>query len=151
FAAGMAQAGAFPSVTGALRGWIPPARRALATGMLTGCMSLGGAVSASLAGLLLGHFNWRVIFVLFALPGLAWAAAFFYWFRDSPDEHPQTNAAERAWIEAGRLEDPSSNSRKHAARAVWISIITSGSMWVICTQQFLRAAAYIFFATWFTS
>ena len=77
FVAGSAQAGVFPCAASSIRTWLPLPRRAFASGMLASCMSLGGALSAFLAGRLVGPLDWRALFVLFALPGLAWAAVFW--------------------------------------------------------------------------
>ena len=31
----------------------------------------------------------------------------------------------------------------------WAAILTSSDMWLICGQQFFRAAGYVFYSTWF--
>ena len=51
---------------------------------------------------LLQVMNWRGVFIVFGLLGVAWAAAWDAWFRNEPGEHPAVNAAERELIEAGR-------------------------------------------------
>jgi len=42
-----------------------------------------------------------------------------------------------------------SSSGKAEAARVWQPILTSVPMWLICGQQFFRAAGYIFYGTWF--
>lgn len=150
FIAGSAQAGAFPCAASALRVWMPLTRRAFASGMLSSCMSLGGAASAYTAGKLLGEWDWdwRTLFILFAVPGLAWAGIFAWWFRNAPEEHSAANAAERELIGARSTEEAPAPHRR-APSGTWTAMLTSLTMWAICAQQFFRAAGYIFFATWF--
>ncbi len=149
FVAGAAQAGVFPCAASSICKWLPISRRAFASGALASCMSLGGALSAYLAGELSSELDWRELFVAFALPGLAWAAAFFWWFRDSPAQHDATNAAERRLIAAESDEPLAAGTSETPVSLPWITMLSSRSMWAICGQQFFRAAAYIFFATWF--
>lgn len=148
---GAAQAGIFPASTSSIARWLPATRRALASGWLAGCMSIGGALGALLTGLLLEPLGWRWLFVVFGLPGLAWSVWFFAWFRDDPGQHPAVNAAERELLQdALPLE-----ARKPAAAGrqatPWAQLLTSPAMGWICAQQFFRAAGYMFFASWFAT
>src|SRR5213594_3218370 len=99
---GVAQAGLFPTTTVTVAKWFPLTGRAFATGALGSFMSVGGALCAWLTGVLLEAFeprvaagwNWRLTFLLFAVPGVLWAVWFWKWFRDEPDGHGAVNAAE---------------------------------------------------------
>jgi MFS family permease len=91
---GVAQAGFFPAATNSFRRWFPVTQRALASGSLGSAMSVGGVVGAALTGILLVHISWRWLFALYALPGLAWAVWFLFWFRDRPEDHPSVNPGE---------------------------------------------------------
>lgn len=142
---GIAQAGIFPCSAAAISNWLPTSRRALATGSLGSFMSIGGASGAALTGLLLTEISWRWIFVLFALPGFVWAAAFFRWFRERPQDHPRVNLAELAIINADKMGTEASEKDP----TPWSLVLTSRDMWLICGQQFFRAAGQIFYATWF--
>lgn len=137
---GVAQAGLFPASTRAMSVWIPLPRRAFAAGMLQACMSLGGAVGAFLTARLLGVVSWPWVFVLYAIPGLAWSFWFFTWYRDLPDEHRGTNAGERELL---RVEIPG----KQAAGG-WGTIFADWSVVFLCTQQFFRAGSNVFWFTW---
>ena len=93
-AMGALQAGIFPCCTLAMAAWLPPTRRAFASAMLNSFMLIGGAAGAQLAGVLLTPLGWRGLFAAYALPGIAWAAFFYVWFRDRPENHSAVNAAE---------------------------------------------------------
>ena len=43
----------------------------------------------------IGGLDWRQALWLFAGVAVVWCLAFFWWFRDTPADHPATNAGER--------------------------------------------------------
>ncbi len=146
---GAAQAGVFPCSTASIAKWFPVTRRGLASGALGSFMSVGGAVGAILTAELLQAYSWESVFALYAVPGIIWAAWFYLWFRDAPGEHPAVNIDELSLIE-GQGAAPKPKSTAPAREPTpWGAILTSSAMWWICGQQFFRAAAYMFFATWF--
>src|SRR5690606_28644625 len=115
-------------------------QRGFPSGALASCMSIGGAVAVLLTGLLLPLVGWRMVFVLFALPGMLWAVGFWWWFRDQPEEHPSVTAAELEVIRAGRV----GGAEGAREPTPWLALLTSPAMWWINLQQFFRAAGYIF-------
>lgn len=154
FAKGLAQAGLFPVSTGVIANWFPRTGCAFATGALTSFMSVGGAAGAALTGWLVVAIGWRWMFVLYSLPGLIWAAWFWTYFRDSPQEHSSVNDAERQLIEGEETADQSSApapAQSPAPAVPWLQLVTSPAMWWICSQQFFRAAGYTFFTSWFAT
>ena len=147
---GVAQAGLFPCSAASISKWHPRAERALASGVLGASMSIGGAVGAALTGELLGWFSWRWVFALYAVPGIIWSIGFFVWFRDTPAEHPQVNDAELDLILQG--QDAAAAKPDIKPRSTpWLKLAASPAMWLICSQQFFRAAGYAFFASWFAT
>jgi MFS family permease len=178
---GAAQAGLFPSAVIGLRKWLPATRRALASGMLASFMNVGAVLSPLAAGALVENTgaSWRDIFLCFAAPGMVWAVWYYIWYRDQPREHRAVNAAEIAVIEGSRIEDrgveiglrledrgsreetqqdadrvsspPSSILNPPSPVPVWRVLTFSPRMWLICAQHFLRAAAQVFFGTWFAT
>jgi nitrate/nitrite transporter NarK len=104
-----------------------------------------------LTGWLLGLFDsggWRWIFFLYSIPGVLWALWFYRWFRDRPEDHPGVNEAELLLIRDG-APPPAADDPQTKPATPWVAILSSGAMWWISTQQFFRAAGYIFFASWF--
>src|SRR5262249_10659975 len=78
---GALQAGIFPCATLALAAWFPPTQRALASGVLSSFMMVGSAVGSYVTAKMLEVVDWKTMFLIYALPGLLWAAWFYYWFR----------------------------------------------------------------------
>ena len=155
---GVAQAGIFPCSAAILANWLPTSRRALASGLLGSFMSLGGALGSFLTGLAisgiawgsldLSPISWQSVFLLFALPGLLWAACFGYWFRDDPRSHRGVNPAELSCIN-DKQEANSAPTAPTLGCIGWMMLPGRLDIWMLFSQQFFRAAGYIFFATWF--
>ncbi len=141
-AMGVLQAGIFPCCTMILASWYPTSRRGFASAVLNSFMLIGGAIAAALTALLIGYTGWRGLFALYALPGLAWAGWFYYWFRDRPSDHPHVNAAELELIG----EKPSGSTAVSTRPPThWLNFLFSLPLLLICIQQFCRAGAVRFF------
>jgi len=142
---GIAQAGIFPASTNSIGHWMPFGERAFACGLLAAGMQVGAVVSGGLTGELIEPLGWRWVFVLFALPGVAWCIGFYLRFRDQPEGKPSVNAAELALI---RDQNPEEKAAKQTPLP-WKALVASSSLWLLCGQQICRASGYMFFASWF--
>ena len=98
FLFGMGEAGAFPIATRSLSRWILPAERGYAQGITHAGSRLGAAFTPPIVAYLIVSFGWRIPFFLFGMLGLIWAIVWFWYYRDTPDEHSSTNQAERDLI-----------------------------------------------------
>lgn len=145
FAMGAAEAGVFPSSTGVLSRWYPATRRAWVSGILSSFMGVGGAVGAALSGFILVYMSWRWMFMLYAVPGMLWAIGFAYWFRNTPREHPSVNEAEAALIAEGAKPA----AYRPPGPIPWGTLLRNRSVVGLASQQFFRAAAAIFYLSWF--
>jgi ACS family glucarate transporter-like MFS transporter len=110
-------------------------------------MGIGGALGAGLTGVILGVADWRWVFVVYAIPGILWAAWFYFWFRDRPQDHPSVNTAELELLadEATTVGE----EKKVQEPTPWGEIFRSRALWWINAQQFFRAAGYVFYVSWF--
>jgi MFS family permease len=105
FLFGAGEAGAFPNLARVVKDWFPYRERALAQGAIWMSARLGGAFAPVVIGSLSVALGWRPAFWTLGLLGLFWAVAFYFWFRDRPEEQPGCNAAEIELIRSG-LHDP---------------------------------------------
>jgi sugar phosphate permease len=129
FLFGALQAGGFPVLARVLADWMPMSQRGVAQGTVWTFSRLGGAaVSIVFAGLVFLCHGWATPFVLLGALGLLWAAVFWPWFRNRPEEMKQVNAAERDWIEGGR------GKRTEVARTPlpWSRFLRSRNVWALC-------------------
>jgi ACS family glucarate transporter-like MFS transporter len=142
---GALQAGIFPCATLIMSAWLPASQRAFASALLNSCMLIGGALVYNLTAVLLhpnGPLDWRELLVVYALPGFVFAAWFYWWFRNSPEQHPAVNQAERDLIATGR------GAVGEKMRAVLWAVVLSVPLWLICIQQFMRAGGNRFVDQW---
>jgi predicted MFS family arabinose efflux permease len=135
----------------AIRNWFPPSSRGRASALITSCMSVGSILASGITVRLLGPLGWRGAFEAFALAAVAWAMGFYFWFRDTPEEHPALNDLERELIRRGA--EPSTAGKTGATsvplgRAL-VVLLRSPSMIAFCIQGFCQAFGYAFFITWF--
>jgi ACS family glucarate transporter-like MFS transporter len=138
---GAGEAGCYPSLARLFRTWLPVRERPVAEGLKAGSARLGAAVAPSLVVFLYTFMSWRSVFLVLGLVGFVWAAAFYWWFRDTPSQHPSVNAAEQAMI-------PVAEQDHNHAPAPWQDYIISPSLWMLCLQWFCHFYGFYFYITW---
>lgn len=147
---GITQAGLFPASCLSISHWIPIARRSFACGVLTTGMQVGAIISGASTGPLIEAIGWRLVFVLFAIPGIIWTIWFFLRFHDNPRKDPAVNPSELAIIESERDEsDPTPIESESQVPTPWLAMLRNPAIWFLCGQQICRASGYMFFASWF--
>jgi MFS transporter, ACS family, glucarate transporter len=142
FLFGAGEAGAYPNSARALRNWFPYSRRGLAQGLLWMFGRWGGAFAPMLIASFAWWFGWRGAFVAFGVVGALWVIAFFTWFRDTPEEHPSVNEAERVFIRGYTGEPPK------PAPISWKTMLSSPTLWWLSGMYFCSNAGWCFFITW---
>ena len=146
---GAAQAGLFPACVNSMSHWFPSSRRAFVSGTLASFMSIGGAIGVAITGTLIVSVGWRITFAAYSLLGVIWAAGFYWWFRDFPQQHASVNSLELALIGSGDAENKDVGRESKATP--WLQLYSSPALWWICGQHFCRTAGQIFFASWFAT
>lgn len=154
---GLAQGVMVPCTGQALRAWIPVRTRGTASSIPAVTMQLGGVIATFLTAIMLTSPGWRVAFRLYALTGALWAIGFAVMFRNSPEQHPWTNAAERALTRDDPPPVSAASNAAAAASSPWwrrlgeavVLFFTSGSLIAISSREFFRAAVVTFMLQWF--
>jgi len=145
FVFGMGEAGAFPIATRSLSRWMLPAERGHAQGVTHAGSRLGAALSPPLVVFLIARFGWRMPFFVFGAIGLAWAAVWFFYYRDSPEQHPSVNQAERELI-----HNASGGARARVGSAVpWARILSSPAIWALSAMYFCYQYSLAVYVDWF--
>jgi nitrate/nitrite transporter NarK len=106
---------------------------------------VGGMLSAPVALFIVSRWGWRTSFVLFGTIGLAWAAAWFTWYRDRPEDHPAVNTEELAWI---RQDQRDTQSLPRRDRTPWGALLRSRNLYAICAMYFAFGYGLYFYFTW---
>ena len=102
FLFGAGEAGAWPNVARTASRWFPLTRRGTAQGVFFMGCHISGGLTPLLVTAMLVSMSWRAVFATFGAVGFLWAAAWYWWFRDEPAEHPAVNQHELELIRAGR-------------------------------------------------
>jgi len=145
FLFGMGEAGAFPIATRSLSRWILPAERGYAQGLTHAGSRLGAAFTPPIVVFLIVSFGWRAPFFMFGMLGLIWAALWFWYYRDTPDEHASTNQAERDLIH----QSIGVVRAKTTASVPWALILRSPTLWKLCMMYFCYGYCLNVYLIWF--
>src|SRR4051794_2347582 len=87
--------------------------------------------------------TWTTPFWILSGIGFVWCAAFWPWFRDTPEESSRVNAAERALIVQGRAP------RKAGRHAIpWSRMLASRSAWSLCLAYGFMGFSSNFYLGW---
>lgn len=89
--------------------------------------------------------GWRPIMFTYGLLGIPVALAFWWMFRNRPEEHPWCNEQERDLISAGRVIQ---QAHKPIGGAPVLALLTHTSMWCNSISQFATNIGWIFLTTW---
>lgn len=165
---GAGEAGAFPNMARVQSRWFPARLRAWAGGILWLSARWGGAFSYLIFGYLLAGFesptfrngvghisalhwlqsapSWRLGFWSMGLVGLAWTAAFFFWFRDNPADKASVNQAELDLIRSDPGNAPSDET--HDGAHVWAALFASPSLWALALAYLCISFGWSFFVSW---
>jgi MFS family permease len=146
FLFGMGEAGAWPSVARTFSRWIPRCERGTIQGIFFSGAHLAGGVTPMLVVWLTQTvgLGWRTVFASFGLVGVAWALAWYGWFRNDPSEHRAVNAAELEKIVTGRTPP----GGHHEGWAYWKRLLSHRNTLAVCLMYFPNPYAFYFCITW---
>jgi sugar phosphate permease len=145
FLFGVGEAGAFPIATRSLSRWILPSERGFAQGITHAGSRLGAAITPPLVVYLTAAYGWRTPFLVFGTVGVVWAALWFWYYRDTPAEHPSVNAAERDLIHSSMGGARSKTSR----HVPWRAILSNSTLWTLALMYFCYGYCINVYLVWF--
>jgi MFS transporter, ACS family, glucarate transporter len=137
---GMGEAGAFPNISKSIYNWFPATQRGTAKSIIWMAARLMGGLTPLLWVLLvnLGGLTWREAMWLFAGVAALWCVAFYFIFRNKPEEVRGVNAAELAIINAGRGEV------KVVKSIPWGVFLRSRNLWALCAMYVVTNFCWYF-------
>jgi MFS transporter, ACS family, glucarate transporter len=142
FLFGVGEAGAWPNAARVFSRWIPLRERGRVQGVFFAGAHLAGGLTPAIVAWIALYLPWRLVFVMFGFVGLAWAAFWYWWFRDEPREHPSVNAAEAEFIEQTR------GLPAQERRGTFSEVFRIPSLLPLCLQYVANSYGYYFFITW---
>jgi ACS family glucarate transporter-like MFS transporter len=143
FMFGAGEAGAWPNVARTFSRWFPRRDRGTVQGTFFMGAHLAGGLTPLLATALLVYMDWRTLFVVFGSIGFIWALGWYWWFRDTPAEHPAVSAAERTFIEDGVVKD-----ERPLEKTDWKRLLANRTVICLCLMYFTQTFGNAFYVTW---
>ena len=137
---GLGEAGAFPIATRSLARWMRPTERGFAQGVTHAGSRLGAALTPPIVVLIIASFGWRAAFFVFGLLGVTWSAVWYFYYRNTPEEHSGVNQAERDLIGSGR---------KRSDHIPWRKILAHGNLWILAVMYFCYNFNLNVYQDWF--
>jgi ACS family glucarate transporter-like MFS transporter len=144
FLFGAGEAGALPNTVRVTGTWFPESSRGRIRGIIMMPALVGGMVAPFITQLLMDWVGWREVFVIYGLIGIAWAIAFWSWFRDRPADHFAVNEAERELI--GPPAPPAPHGMPPLAR-----MVGSRNLWRMSLAMISGAIPIYTLFSWFPS
>lgn len=145
FLFGAGEAGCFPNLTRMLSTWLPLRSRLRAQALMWACTRWAGAATPLLVLALVRWQGWRWAFVVLAVLGFVWAAAFYRWFRDDPAEHPAVNAEELSLLQDARALTTQEGEPQ------WYRSLLKLPVMILVFQYFCFSFVWYFYVTWLPS
>ena len=140
FLFGAAEAGAYPTASTSVFRWFPESERGRAFGTIFFSSQLGGVLAPLLIVPIQAHLGWRTSFYVFGGLGIAWASAWWRWYRNRP--------AEKAGISERELTDIGSPPDEAPPGFPWRALRANRNVWAIMTATFSYLYSYYFFLFW---
>jgi MFS transporter, ACS family, glucarate transporter len=144
FLFGAGEAGAYPTCARTFFAWLPVAERGLAQGINFSGARLGAAFGLPLIAWFIGRAGWRMAFAALGVAGLVFAAIWWWWVRDAPEDHPSVSPGERRFI----IERRAAASIAPTAALPLSTIARSGNVWIAMGQYFASNFTFFFCLTW---
>lgn len=95
---GFGEGASLPAATRAMSDWISKDKRALVQGITHSSARLGNALTPILFSWMMLIISWRGAFFALGAISFAWAAAWWFYFRDNPADHPSITSQELAMV-----------------------------------------------------
>lgn len=127
FLLGAGEGGGFPAATKVVSEWFSPGERSMAMGIINGGTALGAVLAPPLIAATLLNLNWRWVFFLAGMLGLAWSL----W-----------------WSKTYRPPDVVDGSVTESAGLSWWRLFGFKEVWGLVGAKFLSDSAWYFYLFW---
>ena len=138
FALGLSEGGVLTCTLVLIRNWFTRAERARATALFLLSLPVGPMVASPISGLILTYAHWRWMFVIEALPGLIWAAVWWWAIDDHPKDARWLPEEERKALAAALAAEEIAPARPGAH---WLATLWHPMVLLLVLYNFLALMA----------
>lgn len=146
---GLGESGAFPVASRGMQLWFAPSERGRIQGITHFFSRFAVAIMPLTAGALLLAYGWRPMFYVFGGIGFVWVAAFWWLYKERPEDHPLVNRAELAAIRGVNADGSIKALSVERPATPWRRILTSPNMWYIAVGYGCFFFGTNFYLTWY--
>ncbi|HEY6432193.1 MAG TPA: MFS transporter [Acetobacteraceae bacterium] len=138
FALGLTEGGVLTCTIVLIRSWFSRAERARANMVFLASLAVAPMIANPISGLILSYSSWRTMFVIEALPALAWVVVWWWAIDDSPRQVTWMPEAERtallATLDAEAAQVP-------PQRGHWLTALLNPAILLLALYNFLALMA----------
>ncbi|MCW5969739.1 MAG: MFS transporter [Blastocatellales bacterium] len=152
FLLGAAEASLYPVIYATIiPRWFGPHNRARAIAVLLASLQISGVIGAPLAGWLigievLGFKGWQALFLIEAMPAIAFAFIIVYWMADRPEEARWLTRAEKEFLT--RRYKTETEAKIAARRYTVMEALRDPEVLKLCLTYFLWVTGFWGFNYW---
>ena len=154
FALGLLEGGIFPTLLLFVRNWFAPSERARANGVWQLSYPLAAMLNGPIAGLVLSHNSWRMLFIVEGIFPIVWVLVWLWGVADSPRKARWLAPAERDAILA-KLAEPSATvpalPQSSRATSTVGAELRRRPVLLYCAAVFLWNIGFLGFVIWLPS
>ncbi len=144
FLFGVGEAGAWPNAARVFSRWIPFRERGAVQGIFFAGAHVSGGLTPLLVQWMSGQMSWRSVFFVCGAVGFFWPIAWYRWYRDEPDQHPQVSPQERDMILRERMLPADHSDQKGA----YGQLFRHGSPYLLCAMYIANTYGFYFLISW---
>lgn len=150
FVFGLGESGAWPTATRGMQYWYPKSERGFVNGATHGAALFATSVVPLLGVAIMNVFGWRSVFHIFGLFGIVWSVAWYFIYRDRPENHSRVNEAELAYIQDRESQGskPAVEAAKDKGAVPWGRLLSSPNLWYLAVSYIAFNYTTYFFYYW---
>jgi len=149
FLLGIGEAGAFPVASRGMQLWFAASERGRIQGVTHFFSRFAVAITPLTAGSLMVAYGWRTMFFVFGAIGFLWVLAFWWLYRERPEDHPRVNRGELARIRGIEPNGRIKTLTLERQATPWRRILTSPNMRWIALGYCCFFFGTNFYLTWY--
>lgn len=142
FLLGVAEGPHFPAMSHTINRWLPPSERARAFSLGLVAIPFSAVIGAPLTSYLVSDFGWRNMFFIISGVGIVWAIAWYFLFRDYPEDSPHMSDAEKELLAKSNID----HQKKNKTVVDWHFILTHPTL-IANNIAYFAFGYMLFFAT----
>jgi sugar phosphate permease len=147
FALGVAEGGVWPAALILLANWFTVKERARANAFWMACLPVSAILMAPLTGVMLKHFDWKMILLFQGIPPLVWAVVWYIMVIDKPSDAKWMDKKEKEKL----LNDLEAEQKNTAQSKGYLAAFKNKTVWGLVLMYFLWMSGFYGYTLWVPS